>query len=83
MAEKPLLEQIASSFSKFKSSPLTYIVFLIVIGFAYNMYSTGKAKDDSLQKCEDDRTRLYQRLENIALKVDEMDKKDSLIEKTK
>lgn len=83
MPEKPLLEQIASSFSKFKSSPLTYIVFLIVIGYAYTMYSNNKAKDANLQKCEDDRTRLYQRLENIALKVDEMDKKDSLIEKTK
>jgi hypothetical protein len=77
-----LLEQITKSFSKFKSSPITYIMFLVVIGFSHSIWSNNKDKDKRIADCESDRNRIHRKLEDIALKVNKVEQNDSVISKT-
>jgi hypothetical protein len=78
-----LLETITKNYKNFKSSPVTFIIFLVVVGFAHNIYTDRKEKTKALEDCETDRNRIYKKFEDLALKVDKVEKNDSVILKTK
>jgi hypothetical protein len=78
-----LLETITKNYKNFKSSPITFIIFLVVVGFAHNIWSNSKDKDKRIEDCESDRDRIYRKFENMALKVNKVEQNDSVISKTK
>ena len=75
-----MLEKIFSTFKDFKSSPITYIIFMVVIGFSYNVYTTGKEKTMALKECQDEQKRLNQRFQDMFFKKEKTIENDSLIQ---
>jgi hypothetical protein len=77
MTNKPVLENIFKDFKSFRSSPITYVFFILfaaLISIAYNSYTKMSNK---LDDCEDNERVLNQKFQDIVFKEKEHKNLDS------